>query len=296
VVDALDGAALVELHAAPAVRAFLARGVRAPIADDPAAVLLALVGLDAGSGRAALARFGAGLDAESCWSDVELLHLAPTLDSVRLQRLGTSLTVADHDALLGTLAARLTEEGALLDVARRQVRWSRALALRDPHPAKLDGGDAREVLEAHRTDRDHLRLALELQMLLHRHPLNESRAARGALTANAPWFHGTGFLPATLEPRFGATRGSDPLLAGLARRMGVPHDATAHASGPGLVRCAAPLAPALASAALAALGAGAISNACLHLPPLGAWRLGRGARWRFWRRTPSLAALLAEEA
>jgi hypothetical protein len=292
VAPALDAGALVALHGAAAVRTVLARGVREPVGDDAASVLLALAGLDAATGRAALARFGAGLDATGCWSAVEPVHLAPTMDSVRLQRLAHELDDREVDALLGAVGEALAEHDARLDVAGRAVRWPRPLALRDPDPAALDGRDARAALDAHRAHAAHLRLELELQMLLHRHPVNQARAARRALAANALWFHGTGELPAAVPRPFAAASGSDALLAGLARAMGIAHRAAPAPDGPGVLRADGAALLGALDAAHAALARGAIAALVLHLPPVGSWRLTRAGRWAVWRRTPDLEALL----
>jgi hypothetical protein len=71
----------------------------------------------------------------------------------------------------------------------------------------------------------------EAQMLLHDHPVNEAREARGALPVNSLWFWGVGrHRPLSPRPAQSAF-GNDPLLRGLAREAGMsatglPLDAT----------------------------------------------------------------------
>jgi hypothetical protein len=71
----------------------------------------------------------------------------------------------------------------------------------------------------------------EAQMLLHDHPVNEAREARGALPVNSLWFWGAGrHRPLSPRPAQSAF-GNDPLLRGLAREAGMsaaglPLDAT----------------------------------------------------------------------
>ncbi len=73
-------------------------------------------------------------------------------------------------------------------------------------------------------------LANELQMLLHQHPVNEAREARGELPLNALWLWGSGrFVPPPATP-FRRVRADEPLAAGLARASGgvaLPLPATA---------------------------------------------------------------------
>ena len=62
----------------------------------------------------------------------------------------------------------------------------------------------------------------EIQMLLHEHPINAAREARGALAVNSLWLWGAGQL---VQPRMQASASvwtEDPLLRGLARASGLP--------------------------------------------------------------------------
>ena len=275
-------------YALPELRRCFAQGTRHGIAAEHGGVLLALAGFGADAPRAAFARLGAGLDARGCWSELELVHLAPTLDSMRFMRLlGAALHDAERDALLEALAPRLAGSGARLDLARRQLLWSTPLATLDAHPAMLDGRDARDAFDAQRAAPDYQRLLLDLQMLLHAHPVNAARATRGAPPANALWCHGSGALPPTRDARFAAASGEDPLLAGLAQWMGCAYAVEPRTTAPGVTVVHAEDVGESVAEALDALAAGAFAALWLHLAPHGTWRVGRGARWRFWRRAPS---------
>jgi hypothetical protein len=62
----------------------------------------------------------------------------------------------------------------------------------------------------------------EIQMLLHEHPINSAREARGALAVNSLWLWGAGQL---VQPRVLARATvwtEDPLLRGLGRASGLP--------------------------------------------------------------------------
>jgi hypothetical protein len=65
----------------------------------------------------------------------------------------------------------------------------------------------------------------ELQMLLHDHPVNIAREARGEPAINSLWFWGGGKLPGTLTPQLNALYSDHPLAMGLAQHAGVPRHA-----------------------------------------------------------------------
>ncbi len=60
------------------------------------------------------------------------------------------------------------------------------------------------------------RLANEIQMLLHDHPLNQRRVAAGRPAINSLWFWGSGTMPLQRPCPWDAVWGEGPLLAGLA--------------------------------------------------------------------------------
>jgi hypothetical protein len=60
-------------------------------------------------------------------------------------------------------------------------------------------------------------LVNEVQMLLHEHPVNEAREARGELPANSLWFWGGGRRPRVARGRWHSIAADDPVALGLAR-------------------------------------------------------------------------------
>ncbi|MGZ7354524.1 hypothetical protein ACXWRX_09325, partial [Streptococcus pyogenes] len=58
----------------------------------------------------------------------------------------------------------------------------------------------------------------EAQVLLHQHPLNAERRAKGLPPVNSLWLWGAGRLPAQVRGAFEGVIGDDLLLAALARR------------------------------------------------------------------------------
>lgn len=161
----------------------------------------------------------------------------------------------------------------------------------------------------------------EIQMLLHRHPLNEARIARGAPEVNSLWFWGAGPLPPADGIGWRSVSSDEPVARGLALRSGgraqqLPDSASAWlAPLPGEGRHLAvldalrlPLAlgeHAAWSARLAqmeldwfaplleALRNGRIGMLTLHLPDgreALSCETARGDLRRFWRRAKPLPA------
>ncbi|MEJ2174241.1 MAG: hypothetical protein P8Y76_04885, partial [bacterium] len=60
-------------------------------------------------------------------------------------------------------------------------------------------------------------LVNELQMLLHEHPVNVAREARGEPAVNSVWFWGAGALPSRVQGRWRSVSSNEPLAQGLAR-------------------------------------------------------------------------------
>jgi len=60
-------------------------------------------------------------------------------------------------------------------------------------------------------------------MLLHEHPANAEREARGAPVVNSVWFWGGGILEAVTTRPYSTVVGDDPLARGLALAAGIPN-------------------------------------------------------------------------
>jgi len=65
----------------------------------------------------------------------------------------------------------------------------------------------------------------ELQMLLHDHPVNVAREARGEAAVNSVWFWGAGAAPSTAQGPWHSVSADEPLALGLARIAGIRHRA-----------------------------------------------------------------------
>src|SRR2546423_11819725 len=119
----------------------------------------------------------------------------------------------------------------------------------------------------------------EAQMLLHEHPVNAEREARGEPALNSIWFWGGGVVDAAKPRPFSAVIADDPLARGLALAAGIP----AHAL------------PKDADSVLAALGDEGRALVVLDAPPAAQPRRRRTAPAR-GRILPLPAALTARPA
>ena len=63
----------------------------------------------------------------------------------------------------------------------------------------------------------------EAQMVLHAHPVNEAREARGEPAINSVWFWGAGRVPSMGTKRWHSVTAEDPVVLGLGRAAGVRH-------------------------------------------------------------------------
>jgi hypothetical protein len=162
-------------------------------------------------------------------------------------------------------------------------------------------------------------LANELQMLLHAHPVNEAREARGESTINSLWLWGTGPAPAEAVSPWQSVSADDPVALGLAqasktRGRALPASAAAwlerlpeegrhlvllDALRPLLALGNAAAAGAAAAAMeqawfaplLAALRSGRVGMISLHVPDARSavsCETIRGDLRRFWRRAKPL--------
>ncbi|WP_242107625.1 phosphoglycerate mutase [Luteimonas aquatica] len=152
---------------------------------------------------AALSRQADAGDAEgAAWLRADPVWLRPDINGVRLMAHGEALqaTQADCEALLPALKPVFGDAGFALD-APLPARWylrlpreARIPAFADP--AEALGDDLFEHMDAGAEARRWRALENEAQIVLHNHPWNAQRAARGLPPINALWFWGGGTLPA----------------------------------------------------------------------------------------------------
>jgi hypothetical protein len=150
----------------------------------------------------ATSEFGAPLSGS--WLHVEPVHLAVSIDGLALQIIPT-WTQAELAMLEPALKAHCEQAGFEWRRSGEQV-WLRcdgplhvdtvapqAAALHGLRGAQPPGADAKRIVQ----------LGTELQMLLHEHPTQQQRIARGQLPINALWLWGAGECepqPSVIQP------------------------------------------------------------------------------------------------
>jgi len=262
--------------------------------------------------HAALSLLGAGIDPGTDWwlhADPVHLHAQRTelvlVDAARLE-----IDPAESAALIQSLDAHFAQDGiSLLQVGAKQ--WYlragvpgrfRAVALsaaagRNVDPLLPRGDDA--LLWNRRVN--------EAQMLLHGHPVNAAREARGAPAVNSVWLWGGGSLP-PCRTEFEAVWSDSSLLRGMAMQAGValhalpadaggwlrdagdgshlvalPERGADGETGPALQDWFEPLVHALLARRLERLAIASFAHGRRVT-----WHLARSDRWKFWRRDPGL--------
>jgi len=310
------------LAAQPALYRWLCRGrLEVRKAVDADASLAAWFGLtEAGDlPHAALSAIGSGIEPrDAIWLHADPVHLhAQRTELVLVDAARLELDASESRALVDALNVHFAQDALRLHhlspsqwivqsetaVRMRTVALSVA-AGRNVDPLLPRGEDA---LLWHRRGN-------EAQMLLHAHPVNAAREARGAPAINSVWWWGVGRAP-ICAPAFDVVWGEDPFLRGLAQCAGadakrLPVDAAAwldeadrgrHLAVLGRSACAAlEDGAALETAWIApiadALKQGRLESATLATFLHGhraAWRLTRADFWKLWRRHPRLPQPIA---
>jgi hypothetical protein len=106
-------------------------------------------------------------------------------------------------------------------------------------PEQALGEDLYEHLPQGHDGRRWRALFNEVQVILHQHPVNAERRARGLPPVNSLWLWGGGPLPQRVTTRLSGVIGDDLLLSALAKRAGIPIQscdvASVNAARPGWV-------------------------------------------------------------
>ena len=203
--------------------AFSAFGYPTGGADVPAAALMRE--RDAADSRPARTA-GAGADEMPPFSlCADPVHVRPDLDTARLFDASyLALSAEEAVELAGALDRHFSPDGIRIE-APHPTRWYVRLpmppdAVFHP-PGSVMGRGAGGLLPSGNEGSIWRRRLNEAQMVLHAHPCNEARTARGELPVNSVWFWGGGVLAAAPRPRFEEVRADDPLVRALAERGGV---------------------------------------------------------------------------
>jgi hypothetical protein len=164
-----------------------------------------------------------GASGEHFWMRADPVHLSVGTNGLALDAAPLDLSRVEADALAAALNRHFGE--ALAFHPLRPERWyarlpeapeadtvSLSAALGESVGDKLPTGSGAARLRA---------LMNEAQMLLHEHPVNVEREARGALSVNSIWFWGGGSLETSLARPCSIVIAEDPLARGLARAAGI---------------------------------------------------------------------------
>jgi hypothetical protein len=302
----------------PATDWLVARGRAQP--SDPTGWrdwLLASAGLAADI----LARFpagpcarvaGRGLPTVGTWARAEPVHLLTALDHLQLAApVPLPLEATETAELIATLNDHLAGSGFSLH-ATDDGGWlcesPPGLECSAFEPSLAVGRNLREWLPAGRDASRVRALVNELQMLLHEHPVNERRVARGLPAVNSVWWWGVGVAATPAAAVTGILVTDDAWLAGLwrlhggrVRPVGEFAEVLAEESGDLRVACGSMWAgddvlrvtdEQVLAPARSALVAGRAGRVLLHAGRQS-FDVQPGARWAFWRRPRPLAEVLA---
>jgi hypothetical protein len=206
----------------------LARPINPAVPEDEHSLttrLAHLFGLDTGALPALLHAADGLADDQRTWYRADPVHLLAGLHSVTLfDRLG--LNADDSQALIDTLNQHFGDE--IRFHAPHPERWyaglRTALEFEAPPTDAIAGGPLALDRVSGPDARPLQRLAMEIQMLLHEHPVNNARETRNLPTANALWLWGgtPGHAPAA---DYDQVYANDFISQTLARAAGLRHTA-----------------------------------------------------------------------
>jgi hypothetical protein len=184
-------------------------------------------GVDASVPAAAITReFLAGDAGDGTWLSADPAWVQPDMNGVRLLACGQlQLSMDDAQAFAAPLLPVFDEAGLQLRISTPD-HWH----LRIPHgmslpdfaaPEQALGEDLSQHLPRGADGRPWRVLLNEIQVLLHQHPLNAERRARGLAPVNSLWLWGGGQLLDPPQSRLQGAISDDLLLRALASRSGV---------------------------------------------------------------------------
>lgn len=250
---------------------------------------------------AAVIRTGlTGERASGFWLRAQPIHFAAGLDRLTTVPLrgDARMSAAEREALSPTLVDHLQSTGIQLhDGADGEwlLRSEEPLQVQTVTPEFAAVNPHAEILPRGRDSRGLRRLMTEMQMLLHEHPVNTQRQARGLPVLNAIWVHGEGILSDVKAKALPAACGDDVYLRGIYRLHdqpvnNEPADAAAllaQVAGPTVAIIDAPDLEQLEAKWLAPLSRALLSGAITKLTVLfDEWRVdtGRADMFKLWRR------------
>ena len=211
---------------------WLARGDR--LEAQPAGIEHAIRELFEFRGKAfpaaALSRqVDAGDAAGSTWLRADPAHVRADMTTARMLACGElGLTASECEEIAKALKPLFGDSGFEFD-ARLPNRWYLRAAIGSalPECASPDeamGDDLKLHLPQGASGKRWRQLYNESQIILHNHPVNQRRAARGAVSVNSLWFWGAGVLPDWVRSPLTRIFSDGVEIRGLAALAGIPVD------------------------------------------------------------------------
>lgn len=170
---------------------------------------------------AALSWLGEGHDpGTACWMYADPVHFALQRDYFALAYPAPlSLTADERATLLADLNRHFAQEGLHFHIAASgswYLQTDRAAEMETALLQQAAGYDVREFQPQGPDAGYWKRIMNEIQMLLHEHPVNQAREARGELAVNSLWLSGQGRLPDKPQLRtYAAVYAQQPVARGL---------------------------------------------------------------------------------
>lgn len=233
--------------AAPALSKWLGRADREPFsAAGMEQAALALFEVAYAGDCAPLAPFSYLADtghppSGCCWC-IDPVHLrADTHGLILFDAATFQLSGQERQALFVTLRDFLSEAGWRLESGATQRWYLHGLTqdqLQTTLLSRVCGKPVGDYLPRGSAAAEWMQRSNEMQMLLHSHPVNRERAARGLPAVNSVWISGGGILPESGQRVFDRVYSDHPLLRGLGLWSGcgaqpLPQDADALVLDPG---------------------------------------------------------------
>lgn len=237
----------------------------------------------------------AGDAGDALWLSADPAWVQPDMNGVRLLACGRlQLSEDDAAALADAVRPVIHDAGMRLEVSTPD-RWHLQLPDHTPLPAfaapeQAMGEDLSQHLPQGPEGRRWRVLLNEIQVLLHQHPLNAERRARGLPPVNSLWLWGGGRLPDAVSSGLTGVISDDVLLGALAHRAGLTRQprtpANISTARPGwLIDLQDLPAHELAASWWPALQSLLQRHAVLlHFASGERWLHRPAHRWRFWRR------------
>ena len=236
----------------------------------------------------------------SSWLRADPAYIVPDINGARLMAYGEALALTEEDArqLLPALQPLFGDFGCPID-APHPSRWY----LRLPKDARLPefaepetalGDDLADHLPEGDAGRRWRALLTEAQVILHQHPWNAQRVARGKPAVNSLWFWGAGAAPGSVRTSHRQVKSHDPLLQALAKAAGVESrdgDAVDALVDLRHLRSLQTFVGEVLPPLLDEIRSRQLGTLDLDFEDGALYTLRRGQRWRLWRRPlPVLAA------